>query len=271
MTRLFCLFLVAAILLPHASWAKNAEIMMLPTRVVMEKNDRFSTVVIKNTGDATGDFNIDLVDMKMEETGMVVPYATGEAPAFSAIPYIHIAPKSVTLKPGESQNVRLLLRKPEGMEPGEYRSHVKVRLVNDNTDQPKEVTKDAVISVKANLVIVIPVIVRNGDTSLTMGIEQPKLGHDAAGHPTVDMYLTRQGNRSSMGDISVTCSQGGAAKVIKFFPGVSVYRPTTRRFISVPLDETPKDINLSSCNLGITYAAQQKEGGGKLAEATIGK
>jgi hypothetical protein len=273
MTRLFCLFLAAAILMPQASWAKNAEIMMLPTRVVMEKNDRFSTVVIKNTGDATGDFNIDLVDMKMEETGMVVPYASGETPAYSAIPYIHIAPKSVTLKPGESQNVRLLLRKPENMEPGEYRSHVKVRLVNDNADEPKDpATKDAVISVKANLVIVIPVIVRNGDTSLTMGIEQPRLGRDAAGRPTVEMYLTRQGNRSSMGDISVTCAQGGGSpQVIKFFPGVSVYRPTQRRFISVPLDETPAGVNLSSCNLGVSYAAQQKEGGGKLAEATIGK
>jgi hypothetical protein len=266
MKKIIWIASLLVLLAPFASWAKNAEIMMLPTRVVMEKADRTSTVVIKNTGDATGDFHIDLVDMKMDENGMVVPYAQGETPQFSAIPYINISPKSTTLKPGESQNVRLMLRKPEGLEPGEYRSHLQVRLVNDNTDASKEAQKDAIISVKANLVIVIPVIMRNGDTNMSVGIEQAKLSKDRAGHPTVDMFLTRQGNRSSMGDISVTCND----KVIKFFPGVAVYRPTAKRFISIPLDETPKDVNVSACKLGVSYAAQQKEGGAKLAESAVG-
>ncbi len=270
MKRLVWIALAAALLLPQAAFSKNAEIMMLPTRVVMENNDRSSTVVIKNTGDATGDFDIDLVDMKMGEDGMVVPYAAGETPQYSAIPLIHIAPKSVTLKPGESQNVRLLLRKPETLEPGEYRAHVKVRLVNDNADEPKAASKDAVISVKANLVIIIPVIVRNGATNLTMGIEDAKLARDKNGNASVNLYLTRQGNRSSMGDISVTCSHGSAKpEVIKFFPGVSVYRPTEKRFLSVPLDETPKDVNLSACELGVTYAAQPKDGGQTLAQAPV--
>jgi hypothetical protein len=81
------------------------------------------------------------------------------------------------------------------------------------------------------------------------------------------MYLSREGNRSSMGDITVSCG----SQVIKFFQGISVYRPTTRRFVSVPLDETPKGVDPSSCNLGISYAAQQKEGGGKLAETQLRK
>jgi hypothetical protein len=272
MKNLLWLFLAISLFLPQAAFANNAKIMMLPTRVVMEKADRTSTVVIKNTGDATGDFHISLIDMKMEENGMVVPYAAGETPQYSAIPFINISPKSTTLKPGESQNVRLMLRKPENLEAGEYRAHLQVGLVNDNADEPKaSPNKDAVISVKTNLVIVIPVIMRTGETNLTVGIEQARLGRDKNGNPTVDMYLTRQGNRSSMGDISVTCAQGGAApRVIKFFPGVAVYRPTARRFISVPLDETPKNINLSACKLGVAYAAQQNEGGAKLAEAPVG-
>lgn len=270
MARLIWLFIAFAVLLPQAASAKNAEIMMLPTRIVMEKADRNSTVVIKNVGDATGNFTAELVDMKMLETGMVVPYEEGETPAFSAIPYVHISPRSMTLKPGESQNVRLLLRRPETMEPGEYRSHLKVRLVDDTSDVTNTSGKDAVISIKTNLVIVIPIIVRHGETQMTLGIDDPKIGRDNNGNPTVDMYITREGNRSSMGDISVTCNPpGGAPQVIKFFPGVSVYRPTGRRFISVPLDETPKGVNLSQCKLGISYAAQQKEGGKLLAETQL--
>ncbi|MEZ0260435.1 MAG: hypothetical protein ACAH80_05455 [Alphaproteobacteria bacterium] len=266
MTRLAALALACLLFIPGAAFAKNAEIMLLPTRVVMEKNDRQGTIVIKNTGDATGNFTIELVDMKMLENGNVVPYETGEEAQFSATKLIHIAPKSMTLKAGETQNVRLLLRKPETLEPGEYRTHLRVRLVDENADAPSP-GANAGIQVKANLVIVIPIIVRQGATSLAMNIESPRLTRDNRGNASVEMYLLREGNRSSMGDITVTCGQ----QVVKTFMGIAVYRPTTRRFVSVPLDETPKGLDPSSCNLGISYVAQQKEGGGKLAETQLRK
>src|ERR1017187_141131 len=204
MRKLSCLFLAFGLLLPHAAHANRAEVMLLPPRVVMENNDRYSTIVVRNIGDATGDFTVGLQDMKMLETGMVVPPHRGGGPQYSAMPYLHITPKSMTLKPGETQNVRLLLRVPENLEAGEYRAHAYVRLVNDNTDAPVNAAgKDAVIAVKANLVIIIPVIVRHGATTLSMGIADARLSHDARGMPSVDMYLTREGNHSSMGDISV--------------------------------------------------------------------
>jgi fimbrial chaperone protein len=265
MTRLAAFALACLLFIPGAAFAKNAEIMLLPTRVVMEKADRQGTIVIKNTGDATGNFTIELVDMKMLETGIVVPYDTGEEAQFSATKLIHIAPKSMTLKAGETQNVRLLLRKPETLEPGEYRTHLRVRLVDENADQKQDPSQQANIQVKANLVIVIPIIVRHGATSLAMNIDSPRIARDTKGNPSLEMYLAREGNRSSMGDITVSCGQ----QVIKVFQGVAVYRPTTRRFVSVPLDETPKGVDPSSCPLGISYVAQQKEGGGKLAETQL--
>jgi P pilus assembly chaperone PapD len=271
MKKLNCLFLAFSLLLPHAAHANRAEVMMLPPRVVMENNDRFSTIVIRNIGDATGDFTVGLQEMKMLETGMVVPLDPGETPQYSAMPYLHITPRSMTLKPGETQKVRLMVRVPENLEPGEYRTHAYVRLVNDNADAPaNQAGKDAVIAVKANLVIIIPVIVRHSATTLSMGIADAKLSHDAKGMPSVDMYLTREGNRSSMGDISVTyIPQGGAPQLIKAFRGVAVYRPIPRRFISVPLDETPKGVSLTRGRLDIVYTAQEKEGGKTLAEAQL--
>src|ERR1019366_5509841 len=154
MKKLSCLFLAFSLLLPQAAHANRAQVMMLPPRVVMENNDRYATIVIRNIGDATGDFTVGLQDMKMLETGMVVPLDPGEAPQYSAMSYLHITPRSMTLKPGETQNVRLLLRVPENLEAGEYRAHAYVRLVNDNTDAPINTAgKEAVIAVKANLVI----------------------------------------------------------------------------------------------------------------------
>ena len=267
MTKLLGIAILFGLILPSAARAKNAEIMLLPTRVVLEKTDRTSTVVIKNTGDATGDIHIDLVDMKMGEDGMVVPYAGGETPQFSAIPYISMSPRNAVLKPGESQNIRVLVHKPDDLAAGEYRAHLQVRVVDDASAAPE---KDVTLSIKTSLVIVIPVILRNGDTTLSVGIEQPRLTRDKDGNPDVTMTLTRDGTRSSMGDVCITCATGsGAPQVIKSFPGVAVYRPTARRLLSVPLDETPKDINLAACKLGVTYAIPQKDGGGKLAEAAV--
>jgi hypothetical protein len=249
--------------------AGQAEVTMLPTRVVMDNADRFATVI----GQATGNFTTDLTDMQMTENGMVVPLEDGKTDPYSAIPYVHLAPKSFTLKPGESQNVRILLRKPEGLAPGEYRSHLKVRLADDNvenTQAPPAGKQAAGIAVKTNLVLVIPVIFRHGDTTLTMKIEEPKLTQDPQGKPELDMYLAREGSRSSMGDITVNYVPDGGGKpvLLKSFPGVPVYRPTPRRFIAVPLD-VPAGVSLTRGSLDIVYTAQEKEGGKQLAEANL--
>jgi len=122
MKKLSCLFLAFGLLLPQAAHANRAEVMILPPRVVMENNDRYATIVVRNIGDAAGDFTVGLQDMKMRETGMVVPPDPGETPPYSAMPYLHITPKSMTLKPGETQSVRLMVRVPENLEPGEYRA-----------------------------------------------------------------------------------------------------------------------------------------------------
>lgn len=264
--------MLAFLLMPLPLWAgERAEVMMLPTRVVMENKDRYATVVIKNVGQATGNFSVGLIDMQMREDGMVVPVEEGTTAAYSAIPYVRIAPRSMTLQPGEVQNVRLMLRFPENLEDGEYRAHLRVKIENDNVDASGQpvTSKEVTIAVRANLVLIIPVIVRHGDTSFAMQIESPKVSHDASGTPMLDMYLGRDGNRSSMGDISVNyVAADGKTQLLRFFPGVPVYRPTPRRFISIPLD-VPKGMTLSTGSLHITYAAQEKEGGGVLAEKTM--
>src|SRR3954464_6792233 len=105
MKKLVCLLLAFGILFPHASWANRAEVLLLPTRVIMENGDRYTTVVVKNTGNATGNFSVSLIDMEMKEDGLVSPFPDGKSDPLSAIPYLRIAPKSITLKPGETQNV----------------------------------------------------------------------------------------------------------------------------------------------------------------------
>lgn len=274
MRRIFGLIAVLAVLLPQAARANRAETLLIPTRVVMEKNDRFTTVVIRNIGDATGNLSVELIDMTMGETGGVVQLEEGKSDPWSAIPILRVSPHSITLKPGESQNVRIMLRKPEGLPAGEYRSHLKVKVDEDNVEAAASKTaedlKAASIAVKAKLALTIPVIVRNGETTIAIKIDSPKIGHDAMGKPEVDMTLLREGNRSVMGDFTFTYTgPDGKSQLIKTFPGIPVYRSTERRKVSIPMDDIPAGINLDKGKLAVAYTAQEKEGGMKLAEATI--
>lgn len=273
------LFVILGALLPQAAQADNrAEIMMVPTRVVMQDKDRYTQVVVKNVGNATGDLSLDMIDMAMLEDGMVQPLEAGKTDPYSARPFLRVAPHSMTLKPGETQYVRIMLRKPENMAAGEYRSHMAVTIVNDNVEAlaaEKALVaagqkKEARIAVKVNVVMSIPVIIRNGETTLSMKIESPKITRDANGKPVMVLNLVRQGNRSSMGDFTFThITPAGKSQVIKFYPGIAAYRSVDHRQVSIPLNDIPAGVDLSKGKLDIVYAAQENEDRKKLAETQM--
>jgi hypothetical protein len=94
-----------------------------------------------------------------------------------------------------------------------------------------------------------------------MRIEDPELSHDVSGRPVLHLYLTREGNRSAMGDIVVS-QDGKAQSVIATLDGIAVYRPTPRRLVSIGLDALPQQGGLK-----VTYRGS--EDGAILAEKTI--
>jgi P pilus assembly chaperone PapD len=80
MKRFIWLAFLCIALAPGTSWAKGAEVLLSPTRVVLDNGEKFSTIIVKNAGDAPGDYRISLADMKMRDDGAVVPYSPGETP-----------------------------------------------------------------------------------------------------------------------------------------------------------------------------------------------
>lgn len=282
----FAILLVALTLLPSQAPAqeKRADIMLVPTRVIMQDKDRFTQVIVKNAGTATGNLTLDMVDMTMLEDGNIVPLEAGKTDPYSLKSFVRVAPHSITVKPGETQYVRLLLRKPEGLAPGEYRSHMAVLIVNDNAENAAEEKKaetapegkdvpekdKAAFAVKINVMMSIPVIVRTGEQTLAMKIEQPKLTKGADGKPVATLTLVREGNRSAMGDFTFTHTPpGGQPQVIQFYPGIAAYRSVDRRTVSIPLTDVPAGVDLTKGTLDVSYSSQENEGKKKLAEARV--
>ena len=160
-----------------SSWAKTAELMLVPTRIVLENGAHYATVTVKNSGDGIGRYRIELIDATMQEDGGIKLHDDGSHDQFSALDMLSISPRSMTLKPDEYQTVRILVRNADSLATGEYRSHLKVKMTENDLDaDTNEPTPDATsIALKPKLVMVIPIIIRHGETSYQVTIDDAKI------------------------------------------------------------------------------------------------
>ncbi|MGE3622846.1 MAG: hypothetical protein AB7H77_03080 [Bdellovibrionales bacterium] len=267
---LFCLLLVLGVLASAVSaFAKSAEMTLVPTRVVLENNDRYATVTVKNSGDGTGRYRIELVDATMQEDGGVKLLDNGVRDPFSALDILSISPRSMTLKPDEFQTIRILVKNPGSLAPGEYRSHLKVKMTENDLDSEAgpSSAEAASIQLKPKLVMVIPLIIRHGETNYQVRIDSAAFA-PAAGDvpPHVNLVFGFDGNRSVIGDVKIVhVAENGGQTTLKFFPGVAIYRGTAKRSLAVPL-EVPAGVDPRKGKIIISYLTQEKEGAAPMAQ-----
>jgi hypothetical protein len=254
-------------------FAGSAQLTMAPTRVVLEGSDRYATITIKNSGDAIGRYRIELVDASMQPNGGVKVLEKGERDPFGALEILSISPRTMTLKPDDFQTVRLLVKDTAAIKDGEYRSHLRVRMtendLNEKTDKPNG--DAAGIAIKPRLAMVIPIIVRRGKTHFKVDIADEKLLPPALenGPPQMQVTFGFTGNRSVIGDVRITHTDAaGGQNVLKFFPGVAIYRGTPSRDVIIPLD-VPSGVDVHSGKIGITYLSQDKDNAQVLAEKSF--
>lgn len=263
------------LLLPNLAIAANAKLILFPTRIIMDANERYASVQVKNTGDATGEYTIEAVDMRMDETGIVRPLKEGETEPFSAKDILRFSPRSMTLAPDQAQSVRLILKKGSNLQVGEYRTHLRVRTINNNVEKDKQEntannqSENTRISVGMNTTMSIPIIVRKGETHYESRLLNPQLTKSAEGKSQLMVDIQHSGNRSSMGDLTVTYYPNNSKEkyILQVLAGIPVYRGVLTRPVKIPLN-APDGISLNTGKLHIAYSAQTEEDHRLLAETT---
>ena len=132
------------------------------------------------------------------------------------------------------------------------------------TGQPNP--EAASIQLKPKLVMVIPVIIRRGETTYQVTIDDVKLTTGADATPQLDLMFGFDGTRSVIGDVKVThVAVDGTESTLKFFPGVAIYRGTPKRSLTVPL-EVPQGIDIHKGKMIVSYTTQDKEGNKLMAQ-----
>ena len=252
--------------------AKDAQAIRLTMkRIEFEGSKRTEVLTIINNEAQPRTYRMGWKRMKMTEDKALVNITGDEqVPGLNGVEdLVRFAPRRVTIPPGGSQQIRLMLRKPKGLAEGEYRSHF---WVQPEADVKKFDSQTAAggggVSLKMLAGITLPVIVRHGNVTATGSFEggTAQIRGDKI---EINLLLTRSGQRSLYGDIDMVCS-GGGQQQIHSIRGVAVYAEVERRKISFNMP-VPADVN--ACRqITVTYrqpATSRGELGTVIAETVL--
>jgi P pilus assembly chaperone PapD len=221
---------------PTAADAGVGDLLVAPTRVVLDGR-RGAEIILNNIGDEPATYRISVEFRRMTENGDLVDVTTPTETDKKAEDMVVYAPRKVTLAPHQPQAIRIAARPPQGLPDGEYRVHMLFRaippatpVVQPSAEQPKGVQ----FKLTPVYGVTIPVIVRLGSLEATAGIANVHL-EKAGGTPLISLDLTRDGSRSTYGEVRVL--KAGVKDPIAVQKGVAVYTEIAKRHVSVAIPE----------------------------------
>lgn len=225
---------LAATLMSLPAQAGVGDLLVAPTRVVLDGR-RGTEVILNNIGDDVATYRITAELRRMTPEGKLVDVEAPTANDKIAQEMVLFAPRRVTLPPNQPQAIRLSARAPEGLPDGEYRIHLLFRAIPPAKPQTTDVQKVEGVAFRLTPIygVTIPIIVRLGNLEAKAAIANvQKTMRD--GHPAITLDLSRNGERSTYGEIRVT--KAGVADPIALIRGVAVYTEINKREVVLPID-----------------------------------
>ena len=255
---LLVFFIFTGTLMPRAFAQGN--LLVTPRRVVFDGSRRVMELNLANTGQDTARYNISFIQYRMTTEGTFEEITEPDPGQFFADKHLRFFPRSVTLAPNEAQTVRMQVVGREGMEPGEYRSHVYFRAVPNEVALGEEDPNRDTTSVSVRLIpifgITIPVIIRVGESATEVFLSDLALEKGENEALFLKMTFNRSGNMSVYGDLNVThVAANGTETPVGVVNGIAVYTPNTIRNFRISLDNQ-SGVDFKSGKLLITYTAQ---------------
>jgi P pilus assembly chaperone PapD len=217
-----------------SSTAMAQQVMVSPGSIIFEGRDRGGVVFVANTGDTIATYRIEPAHFVMKDDGGLVE-VQGEQPPDSAVDMLRYSPRQFQLRPGESQTIRLAVRKPASLAPGEYRAHLKITNLGAVSEMPSVAESDGMSArIKLRVTRAIRVVVRHGieaaETRLG-GVTAKKAG---AGQIELSFKLQKAGKSSSRGEYVLFARDRGSGTTTEtfFHRGVIVYPEIATRNVT---------------------------------------
>ena len=251
--------------------AAESILQVLPTRVVLAGNKRSMTVTLINRGDTDGSYRMFFRNIRADENGQFTEVEAPIAGELFADNMVRFSPRRITVPARSKQSIRVLARKPQDLEDGEYRSHLVFRKLPSQNSVLDQVDQDEGIgfSLRPIVEVTIPVIVRHGSISAELTLSDASIIDSNAGKE-IQFTINRQGQRSLYGDVDVWWLENSGNKVnLAMARGISVYTPKSHRVFRLPLETDPT--TLAPGRIMLEYREDPAYGGDQQAslEKTI--
>lgn len=230
---------VSASLTAPAIALAESILQVLPTRVVLEGPKRSMTVTLINRGDQDGNYRMFFRNIRANDNGEFSEVKEAMEGELFADNMVRFSPRRITVPARSKQSIRVLLRKPPGLDTGEYRSHLVFRkLPTQGSILNQDAEANSVgFSLRPIVEVTIPVIVRHGDTDASMSLTDATLIKSNEFENGLQFTINREGNRSLYGDVDVWwVDNQGQKQNIAMARGVAVYAPNQKRVFSLPID-----------------------------------
>lgn len=239
----------------------QGDLMIMPKRIVFDGTQRSQEVNLVNTGSDSATYAISFIQYKMKENGGFEQITEPEEGQRFADNFLRYYPRRVSLGPNEAQTLKIQITRTSNLENGEYRSHLYFRAIEKQTalgsKENNEAQSNISINIKTVFGISIPVIIRNGES--TTEIELNDIYLDLTQEPTLSLNIERSGNMSVYGNLLVRHSAPGEEPVnIGTVKGIAIYTPNNNRRFSFVLQNAGK-IDLSKGKLEIVYESELGE------------
>lgn len=264
--KIFVFFLLISTSNIYANDNK-AGLMIYPVRIILDNGTKNAELVVKNNGYAKGGYKVEIVDVSMPEDGAIYIMDSDQKDDFSAKDFMRTSPKSFSIEEFKSQIIRIAVKPPIDLIDGEYRSHVKILLSNNDLDKEDNVNNTESMSkllVDNKISMIIPVIYRHGKTDYNISIDNIIFSRnvkiDKSTTSFIDINLKRIGNRSSTGNIEINYIDDNNKKfLLKTLKDVVIYRSTEKRRISTEINIDPNLMITDQGKINITYSSLDSE------------
>ena len=257
-----------AVALTSFSLPSFCEVMIAPTRVVLEKGTRSAELVVVNKGLEEAAYRISIENRRMLENGSLELVEEAQDDELFAADFVRYAPRRIMLEPEARQTIRVSAN-TSALEPGEYRSHLRVMSAPTSAGRTlanaaTEAGDDISIQLIAIRSLTIPIIIRVGSLDAEIELDQATVeASDNEDESILVARLNRTGTKSTFGDIQLFVE--GQKEPVFFARGIAVYTPNTSRDVLLPIPNELRD-EITGKPLRIAYVSSDPSQPGTYAE-----
>ncbi|GEM_PF-1966317 len=212
--RGFIFFIFFLCALAGASPPSHA-LLLLEEMVYIGPKAGAATFKIKNTTQRAEAYRMEWVNLKMDPEGRKKMMAPGETMpgVMPAQDYMYLSPRRLMLMPDQLQHLRLMVRRPSDLPPGEYRSYMvfspePVPKAFDPANPQVKVSQRTEATMDLLTGFRIPVFFLQGETVLNIAVINPGYGRNQQGKDGIHFIFAREGTRSAIGKMEANCMAG---------------------------------------------------------------